>query len=477
MLPSTACPFAPKLAQFDASQSNVAYEALNRPLCNLVKETLEPYETCNTQSGDAFRLAIILGARPEGKLISLYLSVSDMEKNKRTIGKAGKLLRKAFPFISEKSAESFAVKFKDQFYTPTQGLVVKTSVKPESFAQVYTMKQAPASDPKLGNGLSSLAASCMRYDFNHLDAHPCSIYGSGDFQIVWVENAIGQLMARCIVAIRDERFAPSNIYTNSDIATKTLQEYLNAESDKAQENVTQSWVNCRLLKVESSGGFLAPYLDHYQGAVESRCGGYWRITNNSAEIEFTTTSGESGSPYTCDSCGCSVNEDESCYANDMTLCESCYCDNFSHCDSCEESCANEDMVNVSGTNDSFCEYCARNNDDVYELDTEWQNITYVHVDSIIVDSDDHIHHIDADTWFVSDIDGEAYGIDDLANVPTQNLTHEQALEWYTLTIVKTEKLNRWGETITHRARVYTLKHWLELDSCGAIIENQLELDL
>ena len=477
MLPSAACPFAPKLAEFDASQHGADYSALNRPLCDLVKETLEPYETCNTQHGDAFRLAIVLAAKPEGKLISLYLSVSDMEKSKRTTGKAGKLLRKAFPFISEKSAESFAVKFKDRFYTPTQGLVVKTSIESESFAQVYTMKPAPASDPKLGNGMSSLAASCMRYTFSHLDEHPCSIYGSGDFQMVWVENASGQLMARCVVAIRDGRFAPSNIYTNSDIATKTIQEYLNGEADKAQENLTQSWINCRLLKVESGGGFLAPYLDNYQGAVESTCGDFWRISKNQPEIEFNTTSGESGSPYTCDSCGCSVHEDESCYANDLTLCESCYCDNFSHCDSCEESCANEDMVSVSGTDDTFCEYCARNNEDIFELDIEHEGITYVHVDSAIIDSDDCVHHIDADTWFISDVDNGVYNIDDLADVPTQNLTHEQALKWYTLTIVKTESLNRLGGIIETRTRVYTLKHWFELDSYGAIIENQLELDL
>ena len=56
-----SCPFAPKLAQFDASRCVTdTYGSLNRPLCNLVKETLEPYETCNTQSGSAFRLAIIL---------------------------------------------------------------------------------------------------------------------------------------------------------------------------------------------------------------------------------------------------------------------------------------------------------------------------------------------------------------------------------------------------------------------------------
>ena len=467
MSPSAVCPFAPKLAEFDASQSGIAYEALNRPLCNLVKETLEPYETSNTQHGDAFRIAIALGAKTDGKLISLYLSVSDMEKNKRTTGKAGKLLRKAFPFISEKSAESFAVKYKDLFYTPTQGLIVKASVDPESFAQVYTMGQAPASDPKLGNGLSSLSASCMRYSFSHLDCHPCSIYGSGDFKMVWVENASGQLMARCVVAIRGGKFAPSNVYTNSDIATKTIQEYLNTESANA-ENQNDSWINCSLLKVESNGGFIAPYLDHYQGAVKSSYGN-WRLSNNSPEIEFNTTNGESGSPYQCENCNCSVPEDELCFANDAVFCESCYYDNFSHCDSCEESRENSEIVNVLGANGTFCECCASNDDNILTLETEYDGATFAHINSCVIDSDGYAHHVDSNTWFQSDIDSEIYNNDDLAEVPTQNLTQMQALEFYTLTVVKDENQNR--------TRVYTLKPWLELDSCGAIIENQLELEL
>lgn len=478
MLPSTACPFAPKLAQFDASNCIASYDNINRDLCNLIKETLDPYQTDDSYCGAAFRLALIARPQTDGKLISLFLSVSDMEKNKRTTGKAGKLLRKAFPFISPKSAESFAVAYKDKFYTPTQGLVVKTSVESESFAQVYTMTQAPASDPKLGNGLSSLAASCMRYKFSHLDAHPCSVYGTGDFQMVWVENGSGQLMARCVVAIRDERFAPSNIYTNSDIATKTIQDYLNAGSDEAQENTTQSWVNCRLLKVESNGGFLAPYLDNYQGAVESRCGDFWRITNNSSEIEFSTTSGEAGGyECNCESCGAGLHEDEGFCGLDQTVCESCYCENFTHCDSCEEAVSNEDIVPVCGTHDNVCDYCARNDSEIYELDTPYGHASYIHCDAAIIDADGSVHHIDADTWFVSNVDDEVYHIDDLADVPTQNLTHEQALEWYTLTTVKSEKLGTYGQTIKTITRVYTLKPWLELDSCGAIIDRQLELDI
>ena len=464
-----SCPFAPKLAQFDASRCVTdVHGSLNRPLCNLVKETLDPYGTCNTQSGDAFRLAIILSARPEGKLISLFLSVSDRENNKRTTGKAGKLLRKAFPFISDKSAESFAVKFKDQFYTPTQGLVVKTSAEPDSFAQVYTMKQAPASDPVLGNGLSSLSASCMRYSFSHLEDHPCSVYGSGDFQMVWVENASGELMARCVVATRGGKFAPSNVYTNSDIATKTIQDYLSAESDKA-ENKNDSWINCKLLRVESNDGFLAPYLDHYQGAVESSCGD-WRLSNNNPDIEFNTTSGESGSPFNCDSCGCSLSEEDVCCAGDGYHCESCYCENFFHCDSCEESCDNSERERVLGTDDVICQYCVTHSADICELETEYLGAGFAHIDSCVIDEDGFAHHIDSDTYFYSSVDDEIYNNDDLADVPTQGLTHTQALEFYTLTIAI-------DELTLNRTRVYTLKPWLELDSCGAITNNQLELEL
>jgi hypothetical protein len=194
------------------------------------------------------------------------------------------------------------------------------------------------------------------------------------------------------------------------------------------------------------------------------------LSNNSPDIEFNTTSGESGSPFNCDSCGCSVSEEDVCCAGDGYHCESCYCENFFHCESCEESCDNSERERVLGTDDAICQYCVTHSADICELETEYLGAGFAHIDSCVIDEDGFAHHVDSDTYFYSSVDDEIYNNDDLADVPTQRLTHTQALEFYTLTIAI-------DELTLDRTRVYTLKPWLELDSCGAITNNQLELEL
>ena len=210
--------------------------------------------------------------------MAIYTSAEDLERGRRTVGKPGKLLRKIAPMATDADCAKFAEVFKDNFVTPLQGLVVKSGNKPEDFARVYTQKQAPKSDPRLGAEFKSLSASCMRYSFEHLSGHPASIYGSGDFEIAWVENSAGELLARVVIATRKGRYAAAPIYTNSNAASDILAQYIKEKNAACEEPEKESWINCKLSKIDAGLGgesWLGPYLDQYQSIKD--CGEYFRI--------------------------------------------------------------------------------------------------------------------------------------------------------------------------------------------------------
>ena len=136
-------------------------DSYNEPLLHKLSKAIEPYADAYI----AFQMAIwaspIVDSK-DARLMAIYTSADELERGRRTVGKPGKLLRKIAPMATDADCAKFAEVFKDNFVTPLQGLVVKSGNKPEDFARVYTQKQAPKSDPRLGAEFKSLSASCMR---------------------------------------------------------------------------------------------------------------------------------------------------------------------------------------------------------------------------------------------------------------------------------------------------------------------------
>lgn len=457
-----------------ACHDNSYNQALVDRLCNALDDILDS----PLRLSPAFHLAVwaspIVDSK-DGRLMAIYTCADDLERRRRTIGKPGKLLRKLAPMASDSDCAKFAEVFKDKFVTPLQGLVVKSGNTPEDFARVYTQKQAPKSDPRLGHEFKSLSASCMRYSFDHLSEHPASIYGSGDFEIVWVENSAGELLARVVVATRKGRYAAAPIYTNSNAASDMLQEYITEKNAACDEPDKESWINCKLLKVDSGMGgdsWLGPYLDSYQSIKD--CGDYFRICRamNSEYCLDSTEGVVGGYEYHCDSCGCGCHEDDAYYSERMeaSYCESCYFESHFTCNDCGDMEPNDDSVDVIG-GETVCCHCFEHGDYIHTS----EGVTYID-NAVYCEESDEWFHIDSGDFFEC-LQGEIRSNDLKAPVPI-DCTFEQAVEFYVITTKTVEYMFN-GEYYEKPESVFTLKPWLEysVDDYGnvTIIDRQLDL--
>jgi hypothetical protein len=116
---------------------------------------------------------------------------------------------------------------------------------------------------------------------------------------------------------------------------------------------------------------------------------------------------ESNRGYTCDDCGGRVHEDET--YNDPhgnIICEDCYNRNYSYCEKCDNTCSNDDMVQIQD-HDRYsyvCDDCARELDAVQCYDCE----KYFTDDYTIMD--------DSGDAYCSDcMPGDAFHCDDCGN--------------------------------------------------------------
>lgn len=490
------CFFKDKTEQFKSSLATND-TSLDRVLLRKLEDITAPLADDKSQ---VFTYLIWLSPKPDDKdsrLMSIYLSADDLEKGKRTSGKPAKILRKILPIGSSVDFEAFAVWFKETYFLATQGLVLKSSKNRKDFARVYTMKQASASDPRLGCSRKSLAASCMRYSFDHLACHPTEIYGSGDFEIVWIENSQEQLLARAVICTRNGRYANAPIYTNSNLAADMLETEIANRKQACEQPDKATWINAELLRIENhnSDELIAPYFDNYSSAKD--LGDKLKISKY-GDLELTTTSGViSEYEYHCESCNTGLGEYDMHHAQDGTYCEDCFHDQFFYCEGCDEYEPNHNGNEVIGFEGLICEYCCHSGSgDI--IHTTCGN--YAHIDETVYSehSDEwFLVNDENDTWFTSDVDGEVYSMDEKAELPTTaHMTHEQAIDsghW----LVVGKKSIVWktrhrfynphsfngiegeGRHVENLERVYVLKPWLELHDCPLqgtiVVDNQLDL--
>ena len=491
------CFFEDKTAEFKSSIATNDTN-LDRVLLRKLEDITAPLADDKSQ---VFTYLIWLSPKPDDKdnrLMSVYLSADDLEKGKRTSGKPAKILRKILPDNPNINFEAFAVWFKETYFLATQGLVFKSSKNRKDFAKVYTMKQASASDPRLGCSRKSLAASCMRYSFDHLICHPTEIYGSGDFEIVWIENSQEQLLARAVICTRNGRYANAPIYTNSNLAADMLETEIANRKQACEQPDKVSWINAELLRIENHDcdELIAPYFDNYSSAKD--LGDKLKISRH-GELELTTTTGViSEHEYHCESCNTGLGEYDMHHAHDGTYCEDCFHDQFFYCEACDEYEPNHAGNEVIGFEGLICDHCVQNSGDI--VHTTCNN--YAHIDETVYSeySDEWFLVSDeGDTWFTSSIDDEIYSIDELAKLPIDAmLTHEQAIDsghwlvtgkksivWKTrhrfYNLTSFNGIEGEGRHIENLERVYILKPWLELHDCPLegtiVVNNQLGLPL
>ena len=424
--------------------------------------------------------------------LAIYESKDKFDRDIRLSGKPGRIVKRILPFATESFCNQFAEWFKEQF--ADIAYTVKESTDAACFALAYSGTQSKTTNPSLSFNneyklyAKSLSGSCMRHDKSDfrsgLTIHPAEVYASGDFKIVWAEDAKGYIAARCVVNIKQRDssvYRPGPIYTATDSAFQAVASYMVAQGyDKQGTCDSTGWNGARIKAVEHNGGYIAPFMDLCGEGNLTSSGDHFRLSRN-GEYTFRETGGTIESEQFCchcDDCGEGIREDDDHFYiedNGSTVCESCYNSSYFTCNGNGNVYSNDDSVEVyrrgSYGNRSITysrEYVEDSGKFVYcdNQDEYWRDsdTTYIESESIHVPS-----HIVTEDYFQSDIDLEWYSKDQKVHIDCLNQ------DWTLDQVEETDQFN----VITGNDGSVTvaLKSYLEVNQFGSIVDNQLSLEL
>ena len=425
--------------------------------------------------------------------LAIYESKDKFDRDIRLSGKPGRIIKRILPFASESFCAAFAEWFKEEF--ADIAYTVKESTESDCFALAYSGTQSKTTNPGLSFNneyklyAKSLSGSCMRHDKSDfrrgLPIHPAEVYASGDFKIVWAEDAKGYIAARCVVNIKQRDssvYKPGPIYTATDSAFNAVASYMVAQGyDKQGTCENSGWHGARIKAVEHDGGYIAPFMDLCGEGNLTSSGDHFRLSRN-GDFTFRETGGTIESEQFCCSCGdCGegIREDDSHYYiedSGETVCESCYNDSYFTCNGNGNVYSNDDGVEVyyrsygrTRSRTYSQDYVDSGRGDCVHCDNEceyWigEDVTWIECDDIYVPS-----HIIADSYFLSEYDSEYYPLSDRIELTAigQFWTLQQAIDSDNYDIVTSED----GETTA------TLKDHLEVNDFGNVVNNQMQRPL
>lgn len=425
--------------------------------------------------------------------LAIYESKDKFDRDIRLSGKPGRIIKRILPFATESFCNQFAEWFKEEF--ADIAYTVKESTESDCFALAYSGTQSKTTNPGLSFNneyklyAKSLSGSCMRHDKSKfrsgLPIHPSEVYASGDFKIVWAEDAKGYIAARCVVNIKQRDssvYKPGPIYTATDSAFNAVAAYMVAQGyDKQGTCESTGWNGARIKAVEHDGGYIAPFMDLCGQGELLDSGNYFRLTRH-GDYAFRETGGLIESEQfccMCEDCGDGLTEHDSQYYvedSGSTICESCYNNSYFTCNGNGNVYSNDDAVEVyyrsygrTRSRTYSQDYVDSGRGDCVHCDNEceyWNDsdVTWIECDDIYVPS-----HIVTDNYFLSEYDSEYYPNSDKIELTAigQFWTLQQAIDSDHYDIVTDSD----GNTVA------TLKEYLEVNCFGNVVNNQLNLAL
>ena len=365
--------------------------------------------------------------------ISIYQNSDKYLADLHTPMKPGKAISTIAPELDNKAVDRLVTNFLDAF--AHREYTVKTSSKPDDFRKVYTGKMVGTQNINTTGTYKSLASSCMRYTFDdgdgpmNLKMHPTEVYGSGDFNIIWVEDARGFIGGRVVVYMKhgSGKPQPSYIYGACQQALDMLKDHL--DSIDACDSYDSEWSGAKLLAIKDydTQAYIGPYLDLEPRALDvqllpdgtkdaegnSNTKEYLVIDHN-GELDANGYCGVyQGDRYQCACCGDGVPEEEyrySEYTGD-NYCDHCFHDSHFYCDWSEEYYHNDEHLTVYSLNGNGLKV----SQDVHD---GCDGYVWCERESEYWDVDDVFHIECEDIWvtaktfeeeyFSSDWDGEVY---------------------------------------------------------------------
>jgi len=279
--------------------------------------------------------------------ISMYQTRKDADNDRQVAIKAGRSFKYIFPELPDSDIEILTDAFRERFSLRT--FTLKTGTSPDDFTHAYSHDQADMDNPKTTSTRKAIAHSCMRYTFETLPQHPCSVYGSGDFKIAWLETPSGKIAGRVMVCTSyKERPQAGPIYGVCENSINQLQDWLDSINAVGYERGSR-WLGARLLAKPYQSGFIGPYLDVTPQRMTECSDGEYLIIDDCGEVDASTYHGILNGSYTeCCECGESLNEDDY-YHSEHTgdnYCEHCYHNEHTYCDYICEHVHNSELVEV-----------------------------------------------------------------------------------------------------------------------------------
>ena len=346
----------------------------------------------------------------EGKL-SISKNFEKLKVGVETAMKGGKARKGMFPELEGNLLDRAVDMWNKRFVK--RDVKVFVSEKGEDFAKAYSHSQMNTTNLETTFGRKGLQHSCMRYKFENLPIHPCSVYGSGDFKIYWTENSQGLIGSRCVVYFPTKEHydgvpQAAPIYGVCEYTIDVLENRL---KDDGVQLLDTSWVGARLLKVPYEEGgidaYIGPFFDvspQYLREEEK-----YLVADRSGEIELGSYNGIiNGYDCVCESCGDGLHEDHRFYSehHDANYCEYCYNERVQWCEWTETDYPIEDIIEVHTSNGIA--YVWQDHDDVVLAadGNHWDinDCTYCEYDSMFIPC----HKLEELGYFMSDWDEEIY---------------------------------------------------------------------
>lgn len=276
-----------------------------------------------------YNYAAHFGCEAVGEQISYYPNKNAREKGQKVLSSPGKVFRKINPFLTDVELEKLVEKFKEQYFPEDFDVVV--GYDSESFVAAYqnsSIQRAKDRNFDTSGYEKRLADSCMRNssDFSNLEYHPCHIFGSGDWLVIYTQTKNGKIGGRCVVFTKYKGgMAPGPIYATSQQSIDLIKNKFKELSGEVYNACKQrSWDGAKVLHLMDGSDLIAPYLDKGDG--------FHLKSNGDLIITESLPCNASGGSYDgvqewsdfCSSCG-----EETVWRDE--LCHECFHENHVEC--------------------------------------------------------------------------------------------------------------------------------------------------
>lgn len=382
--------------------------------------------------------------------ITMYQSARDRFEREREVAmKPARAFSLMFPELEHKQIIELTDKYLERF--AKRKLFLKEGTDAADFVKAYSWTQAPTDNINTTYQRKSSASSCMRYDFDHLPVHPVSVYASGDFKILWSEDADGKIASRCVVRVMpDGIYRGGPIYGVSEQAIDLLEHHISANG--GEYGCDGAWEGARLVRkpADDADSFYAPYLDPEPRRLHDD--GEYLVISSDGAIDANGYQGTLGAyECQCDTCGCGLSDDDYYFSEytECRYCNDCYYDEHFYCEyadadyhvdqsymvyvpyGCRSGYTEErvsDWAVEYGDHFMFCE----NDDEYWHTDLAY----YCEHEDIYISQ----RGIDNCTYFISDWDLECYPDDQRATTDSGNTISIEEAEGDELELDETDNI-------------------------------------